>query len=897
MSSHTPRSGRKEGTMDDLLADFLTETNENLAELDLALVTLERTPGDAATLALIFRMVHTIKGTCGFLGLPRLERVAHAAEGVLGKVRDGAISVTPEMVSLVLTALDRVKAILAGLATTGGEPAGDDAPLIAALEATAAGKPAAAATPAAPEPAPAPPPELAPAPAPVAQEAAEAVPAEEEAIPAADAAPPPAAPQGQSAVPEAAAATNVPAATQTIRVTVEVLEDLMTLVSELVLTRNQLLQLARAAEDSGFTAPLQRLSHITSDLQEGVMKTRMQPIGNAWNNLPRLVRDLAREMDKKIDLVMLGADTELDRQVLELIKDPLTHMIRNSGDHGLEKPADRRAAGKPETGRITLNAFHEGGHIIIEVSDDGRGLPVNRIRAKALAQGLATEAELAGMTDGQLQRFIFRAGFSTAAVVTAVSGRGVGMDVVKTNIEKIGGTIDLKSVAGQGTTFVIKIPLTLAIVSALIVQAAGERFAIPQISVVELVRAQRAGSNTAGGGSNSMIERINDTPVLRLRDRLLPLVSLGDLLSLETEGGQAGDATIVVVQVGSTMLGIIVDRVFDTEEIVVKPVAPILRHVTMFSGNTILGDGSVIMILDPNGIARATGIGAGGEIRTAAASTMEASHSGERTAMLLFRAGSEQKMAVPLGLVARLEDIPRDKIEVSCGAPVTQYRGKLMPLIALSGVIDAEKPQQAVLVFSDRDRSMGLMVDEIIDVVEDRLDIQLSGARPGLLGTAVIAGGATDVIDTGYWLTLAWKDWFRDVPHAGESHGARHVLVVEDSSFFRQLLVPSLGAAGYRVTAAASAAEALKLREAGVVFDAILSDIEMPDMSGLEFARAVRESGPWASLPMIALTGHVEPRDVEAGRDAGFTDYVAKFEREALLASLQQCLNEPVAAV
>jgi len=883
--------------MDDLLADFLTETNENLAELDLALVTLERTPGDAATLALIFRMVHTIKGTCGFLGLPRLERVAHAAEGVLGKVRDGAISVTPEMVSLVLTALDRVKAILAGLATTGGEPAGDDAPLIAALEATAAGKPAAAATPAAPEPAPAPPPELAPAPAPVAQEAAEAVPAEEEAIPAADAAPPPAAPQGQSAVPEAAAATNVPAATQTIRVTVEVLEDLMTLVSELVLTRNQLLQLARAAEDSGFTAPLQRLSHITSDLQEGVMKTRMQPIGNAWNNLPRLVRDLAREMDKKIDLVMLGADTELDRQVLELIKDPLTHMIRNSGDHGLEKPADRRAAGKPETGRITLNAFHEGGHIIIEVSDDGRGLPVNRIRAKALAQGLATEAELAGMTDGQLQRFIFRAGFSTAAVVTAVSGRGVGMDVVKTNIEKIGGTIDLKSVAGQGTTFVIKIPLTLAIVSALIVQAAGERFAIPQISVVELVRAQRAGSNTAGGGSNSMIERINDTPVLRLRDRLLPLVSLGDLLSLETEGGQAGDATIVVVQVGSTMLGIIVDRVFDTEEIVVKPVAPILRHVTMFSGNTILGDGSVIMILDPNGIARATGIGAGGEIRTAAASTMEASHSGERTAMLLFRAGSEQKMAVPLGLVARLEDIPRDKIEVSCGAPVTQYRGKLMPLIALSGVIDAEKPQQAVLVFSDRDRSMGLMVDEIIDVVEDRLDIQLSGARPGLLGTAVIAGGATDVIDTGYWLTLAWKDWFRDVPHAGESHGARHVLVVEDSSFFRQLLVPSLGAAGYRVTAAASAAEALKLREAGVVFDAILSDIEMPDMSGLEFARAVRESGPWASLPMIALTGHVEPRDVEAGRDAGFTDYVAKFEREALLASLQQCLNEPVAAV
>ncbi|HVC60615.1 MAG TPA: chemotaxis protein CheW [Acetobacteraceae bacterium] len=874
--------------MDDLLADFLTETNENLAELDLALVTLERTPDDAATLALIFRMVHTIKGTCGFLGLPRLEHVAHAAESVLGKVRDGALSVTPEMVSLVLMALDRVKAILAGLATTGSEPAGDDTPLIAALEATAAGTPAPHAVPVAPE--------SLPAPAQAAREAAEEVPAEEEAVAVAGAAPPPAAPQGRSPAPDTAAATNAPAATQTIRVTVEVLEDLMTLVSELVLTRNQLLQLARSEEDSGFTAPLQRLSHITSDLQEGVMKTRMQPIGNAWNNLPRLVRDLALEMDKKIELVMLGADTELDRQVLELIKDPLTHMVRNSGDHGLEKPAERRAAGKPETGRITLNAFHEGGHIIIEVADDGRGLPVDRIRAKALAQGLATEAEVTGMSDGQLQRFIFRAGFSTAAVVTAVSGRGVGMDVVKTNIEKIGGTIDLKSVAGQGTTFIIKIPLTLAIVSALIVQAVGERFAIPQISVVELVRAQRAGSNTATSGSNSVIERINDTPVLRLRDRLLPLVSLADLLALDTVGDPVGDATIVVVQVGSTMLGIIVDRVFDTEEIVVKPVAPILRHVTMFSGNTILGDGSVIMILDPNGIARATGIGAGGEIRTAAAGAVETVRSGERTAMLLFRAGSAQKMAVPLGLVARLEDIPRDKIELSAGAPVTQYRGKLMPLIALPGAIDETKSHQAVLVFTDRDRSMGLMVDEIIDVVEDRLDIQLSGARPGLLGTGVIAGAATDVIDTGYWLTLAWKDWFRDLPRASEATDTRRVLVVEDSAFFRQLLVPSLGAAGYRVTAAASAAEALKLREAGAMFDAILSDIEMPDMNGLEFARAVRESGAWVSLPMIALTGHVEPRDVDAGRDAGFTDYVAKSEREALLASLQQCLNEPVAA-
>jgi two-component system chemotaxis sensor kinase CheA len=865
--------------MDDLIADFLTETNESIADLDVALVKLERTPDDKDTLSLIFRLVHTIKGTCGFLGLPRLERVAHAGENVLGKVRDGVLTATPDTVTLVLAGLDRIKLIVAGLAATGSEPAGDDGELIDSLNAIAAAeapKPAAAA--AAPEPDEEPSPEVVAAPVP-------------EEMPA----PPPAPAPVQAA---AEAPPGEPVATnQTIRVTVDVLEDLMTLVSELVLTRNQLLQLARTQENNNFTVPLQRLSHITSDLQEGVMKTRMQPIGNAWNKLPRLVRDLSREMDKKIELTMLGADTELDRQVLELIKDPLTHMVRNSGDHGLESPAERRAAGKPETGHITLNAYHEGGHIIIEITDDGRGLPLDRIRAKVLKNGLATEAELAGMSETQLQRFIFRAGFSTAAVVTAVSGRGVGMDVVKTNIEKIGGTIDLKSTPGAGTTFTIKIPLTLAIVSALIVEVGGERFAIPQISVVELVRAQKeAGRGHNEAGSETVIERINDTPVLRLRDRLLPLVNLHDLLALgETHNDDTG-AYIVVAQVGANSLGIIVDRVFDTEEIVVKPVAPILRHVTMFSGNTILGDGSVIMILDPNGIARGTGIGGGGDSKAISSSAADALHSTDRTAMLLFRAGGEQKLAVPLGLVARLEDIPRDKIEVSCGAPVTQYRGKLMPLVALSDSLDTEKPRQSVLVFNDGDRSMGLMVDEIIDVVEDRLNIELSGARPGLLGSAVISGHATDVIDTGYWLTQAAQDWFHGSAQSADNNASRRVLVVEDSDFFRQLVTPILGASGYRVTAVPSAAEALSLRESGTVFDAIVSDIVMPDMDGLDFARAVRAGGAWSRLPMIALSARTEPADVEAGRDAGFTDYVAKFQREALIASLRQCLAEPIAA-
>ena len=902
--------------MDDLLSDFLTETNESLAELDVALVTLERTPDDAETLSFIFRMVHTIKGTCGFLGLPRLERVAHAGENILGKLRDRTLTVTPDIVTRVLAAIDAIKAIVTTLSTTGAEPAGDDAALIAELNAIASNEaPAAKKPPIAIEAAIVPQPDAAPA---------ETTLADVVALPVATIAPakatPPTATPAPATTPLATtplantplvntplantppASTplaitplaNIPAAAQTIRVTVDVLEDLMTLVSELVLTRNQLLQLARNQDNGAFTVPLQRLSHITSDLQEGVMKTRMQPIGNAWNKLPRLVRDLSHDLGKKIELTMIGAETELDRQVLELIKDPLTHMIRNSGDHGLETPAERRAAGKPETGTIVLNAYHEGGYIILEISDDGRGLAVDRIRAKALSSGLATEAELATMTDSQIQRFIFKAGLSTAATVSSVSGRGVGMDVVKTNIEKIGGTIDLKSTVGEGTTFTVKIPLTLAIVSALIVEAGKERFAIPQLSVVELVRASRGQDQAAG--TTSVIERINDTPVLRLRNRLLPLISLTELLKLGSEDRGENAAHVVVAQVGQQIMGIIVDRVFDTEEIVVKPVAPILRHVTMFSGNTILGDGSVIMILDPNGIARASSVGAASDSKLPRHSLVDAQTTTDKTAMLLFRAGDSQRMAVPLGLVARLEDIPRAKIETSCGAPVTQYRGRLMPLIAIDGSIDPERPTQPLLVFAEGDRTMGLMVDEIIDVVEDRLDIELAGVRPGLLGTAVIGGQATDVLDTGYWLMQAWEDWFRGAPRQGSTGGQKHVLLVDDSEFFRQLMVPTLGAAGFRVTAVASAAEALRLRDAGTRFDAIVSDIEMPGMDGLEFARTIRADGPWANLPLLAMTAHTDLQHSRLGRDAGFSDYVGKFEREALVASLRASFAEPIHA-
>ncbi|MCX7369240.1 MAG: chemotaxis protein CheW [Alphaproteobacteria bacterium] len=849
--------------MDDLLSDFLTETHEGLSAVDEALLRLERAPDDAPTLAEVFRQVHTIKGTCGFLGLSRLEKVAHAGETILGLYRDGSLKVTPEGITLIFAAVDAIRKIVVGLEQNGQEPDGDDAAVIAALDAAARGE--SVALPSAP------------------QAKAEA---QVEAAPAA--APAPRTPEAVTEAVQTESAT----AQQTIRVSVEVLEDLMTLVSELVLTRNQLMQLARVSSDSQISVPLQRLSHITSELQEGVMKTRMQPIGNAWAKLPRLVRDLANELGKKIDLEMRGADTELDRQVLELIKDPLTHMVRNSGDHGLEGPADRRAAGKPETGRILLNAYHQGGHIIIEIGDDGRGLPVEKIRAKVLAQGLTTEAELAQMNEHDVLRFIFRPGFSTAQQITSVSGRGVGMDVVKTNIERIGGTIELRSKEGRGTTFTIKIPLTLAIVSALIVQAGGERFAIPQIGVVELVRV---GDEHEG---NTRIEMIKDAPVLRLRDRLLPLVSLSSLLRLREApvGGLKG--YVVVMQVGANVFGIVVDRVFDTEEIVVKPVAPILRHITMFSGNTILGDGSVIMILDPNGVARGAGITAEGRAEDQQTVSVTAGiRSDSSTSLLLFRAGDQTPKAVPLGLVARLEDIPVERIEMSGGTPVVQYRGQLMPMVPIAGHWEAPASgRQAVLVFTEGQRSMGLMVDEILDVVEEPLVIQPGSDRLGYLGSAVIAERVTDVIDTVYWLSHAGGDWFRGDRKSSASHQKPRLLLIDDSTFFRHLVVPALSAAGFDVTAVESPAEALRLRDAGVEFEALISDIEMPEMDGLSFARNVRASGGWMRLPLVALSSRAEPEDVARGREAGFTDYVAKYDRDALLSSLRECLSSPIAA-
>jgi len=866
--------------MDDLLREFVTETNESLDVVDVELVRFEQDPNNAKILDNIFRLVHTIKGTCGFLGLPRLEALAHAAETLMGKFRDGAPA-SSEAVTLILATIDRIKTILESLESDQREPEGADDDLIINLEgmvdriSVGGAKPesehsvgtlvhqvlerplradedtlddlerAFRKTAIEVEPAKAPKP---------ATNAVDAVVKEDE--------------TGKSA-------------NQSIRVTVDTLEQLMTMVSELVLTRNQLLEIVRRHEESEFKTPLQRLSNVTAELQEGVMKTRMQPIGNAWQKLPRIVRDLSNELGKKIDLEMQGADTELDRQVLDMIKNPLTHMVRNSADHGLETAEERRAIGKPEHGLIRLSAYHEGGYIIIRIADDGRGLDTERIKAKAIAQGLVSEAEADKLPEAQIHKFIFAPGFSTAARITNVSGRGVGMDVVRNNIDQIGGTIDVKSVAGAGLSFTIKIPLTLAIVAALIVEAGGHRFAIPQLSVVELVRAR--------SGSEHRIESIKNTRVLRLRDKLLPLVSLRHLFGLDKDAGEIDGGFIVVTQVGSQTFGIVVDGVFHTEEIVVKPMSSKLRHISMFSGNTILGDGSVIMIIDPNGVAQAFGTNVASQLAAAEASEVKpAPSAGSSTSLLVFRAGSMQPKAVPLSLVTRLEEIDAQKIELSNGRHMVQYRGHLMPLISMSENVRVKgEGAQPLLVFSDGSRSMALIVDEIVDIVDDTLNIQVASENAGVLGSAIVRGQATEIVDVGHFLPLAFEDWFRRKEQQVQ-HRPSTVLLVDDSPFFLNMLTPVLQAAGYAVTTAASARDALAILSEGRTFDVAITDIEMPDMDGFQFAEAVRGDPRTGNLPIIALSSVVSPEAIERGRRVGFHDYVAKFDRQGLIAALKE---------
>jgi two-component system chemotaxis sensor kinase CheA len=810
---------------DSVTREFLAESLENLDQIDRSLVALEREPGNRAILSSIFRTIHTIKGNSGFLGFRRLGAVTHAAEDLLHRLRQGELALTQEMTSGLLATLDAVREMLAAIQATGKDGDQDYADLIAELRgllsAPAAPQPASLAGSA---PSVVPPAAPAPAPAAVADVAAPA--------PAAPAAAPPPSDRvaasaakldrdglgeillrlgrvsrdelsealrlqelgdpghvGETLVDrdavrradvvealkgQAVGKPPAPTTTNTLRVDVGLLDKLMNLVGELVLTRNELLRLPATQGEGDATGAYQRLNLLTSELQEGVMKTRMQPIGSIFDKFPRVVRDLAVACGKQVRLEIEGEKTELDKSLIEAIKDPLTHIVRNCVDHGIELPEVRKRLGKPAEGRILIRAFHAGGLVNVEISDDGAGIDLERVKHKAVQHGLVPAEQAARMTDREAIELIFLPGFSTVEAVSALSGRGVGMDVVKTNIERIGGSVDIRSRSHGGTDLRIKIPLTLAIIPALIVIDSGERYVIPQVSLLELVRLEGARARTG-------IERLYDAPVYRLRGNLLPLVYLRQELGLEPQGAAVSDdvVNIVVLQAGDCQFGLVVEDVSDTEEIVVKPLARQLQGNPLFAGATIMGDGRVALILDVLGFAKASRLVteerdhalAEAQRQSAPQPTDE-----ERQSLLLLRSADDGRLAIPLSHVSRLEYFPTHLIERAGGRDLVQYRHAILPLVYLSQVLPERRatPRPApvppegeeqrdegmlqVVVYASGAESVGLVVDRILDIVDEPVTVSCPASRGGVRYSAVVQGRITEVLDLEAILATARGD-------------------------------------------------------------------------------------------------------------------------------------------
>lgn len=668
-----------------ILQEFLLESHEHLGELDHDLLALERNPRAAAPLARAFRALHTLKGTCGFLGFVRLGALAHAGESLLARIRDGAAFDGTSAAALLAT-VDRVRALLAAIERTGGEDAVDDAVLIDALARAATGR----STP----------------------------------TPGADASEPATAASGESG----SSLTDA-----RVRVDVQRLDRLMDLAGELVLARNQLL----AADARALPEATQRVSTLTSQLQAEVMETRLHPVSGAWDRLPRLVRDVARACGREVRLVLEGGETELDRGVLEAIRDPLVHLVRNAVDHGIEPPEERVARGKPREGTLRIRASHAGGRVRIEVADDGAGVAFERVKARAREHGLVTPEREAAMTERDWLELLFHPGFSTATQVTDVSGRGVGLDVVRDRLAAVGGAIEVSTRAGAGTTIELRLPLTLAILPVLVLRSGAERYALPQSAVLEVARVPAEGH-----------ERIAGAEVSRRRGRLLPVVALGELLAVP--GAEPRQGHLVVVHAGAHTFGLRVDAVADTQEVVVRPLDAAHRTLTVFAGATVLGDGGVALILDPAGLARRARIGASGPEPAPAPPPRPAPDEG----WLVCTLRDGWHIGLPLARIVRIEELGRDAVEQLGDQLVTRWRGTMVPLADLAGALDPAHPvsrlsrrRLTAVVTDGPGGAVGWMVEAVLDAARLAATPPPAVARPGVRGSAVLAGLAVDLVD------------------------------------------------------------------------------------------------------------------------------------------------------
>lgn len=857
--------------LEEEIREFVIECNEYMEVLDRDILLLEEDPGDADLIASVFRAVHTIKGTCGFFGFDLLGSLTHVVETILGQIRERERALTPQLVSLILESLDIMRALLRNIESSGVEGPDSTAELQARLEDAA---------------------KMQPRVVPPAEEKLQ-LPDPPQAAPAGslDGTPPPATVIPDPTVPisspamaaiggdeDATSQTQREAnkeaqlAESTIRVDVALLNRLMNLVGELVLARNQLLQ-DTSSQNTALQQTSQRLNLITSELQEGVMKTRMQPIGVVWNKLPRIVRDLAAKCGKLVRIEMDGAGTELDKTIIEAIKDPLTHIVRNSCDHGIEEPDVRHAKGKLREGLLLLRAYHEGGVVNIEISDDGAGIDPQRVKNKAVEKGLIRPEQAVSMSDREATLLIFLPGFSTATQISTVSGRGVGMDVVKTNIEKIGGGVELLNRADVGTTIRIKIPLTLAIIPGLVValrrdveasalhaeDQTRERFIIPQANLLELVRVEAA-------EMKKRVENVHGTPVFHHRGRLLPLIYLGRILQVAQQPQDTEAISIVVLQAESTQFGLVVDGISDTQEIVVKPLGRQLKGLSCYVGATIMGDGRPALILDVAGLARLAQLNAQGRSTAVHGTSSVSTRSRvDPQMLLLFRVGSYERMAVPLALVDRLEEVRLSEVEHSGGRPVLHYRGEILPLLSVDSMktetraIHEVDPTLQIIVFTNGQQRAGLVVDRILDIVNEAITCRRLTSAPPLLGSAVVGGKITDLLDLSSLLASTGENWLgvSDIKCNGQE---RPLLLIDSAPFSREILRGWLMMSGYEVVCAANVNDALvRAREQNGVA-AILLNTHGEEIHKEEFAHAVRLDQMFARTPIVELGNEVGGR-------------------------------------
>ncbi len=973
---------------DEILQGFIEESLEHLADIENDLLAIEEGGADIDVdlVNKVFRAAHSIKGGAGFMGLTVIQNLAHAAENVLGLIRSEKLVPNPDIVNVLLLASDELQQLIEDVENSNDV---DITEHVNALNAIYEGGNAPQASAEPEKQKKSPPQEKKPA-EPVAEDATSAAKEiqveqpqapeqqsnaqpEEQTPPEPEAAPPEPEPTpiptpepapASQPVQRAASKTpqkkpvkktkSAPHKTDTsIRVTVSLLDQLMNLAGELVLSRNQLLQTITSGDVRNAETVGQRIDLVTSELQEAIMLTRMQPIGNVFNKFPRVVRDLSKMLNKQMDLTIVGKDVELDKTIIESINDPLTHLVRNSVDHGIEPPDERARKGKNPKGLIVLKAYHAAGQVVIEISDDGKGLDGNILAETAVNKGLITPEQAKSMSEMERVNLILLPGFSTAKKVTDVSGRGVGMDVVKTNLDQLGGSIEIESEVGKGTTISVKLPLTLAIIPCQIVVTGGERYAIPQVNLEELLRIPAA-------KVKERIERVGNAEVVRLRGNLLPLIRLSDVLDIprtyydpikeevnpdrrekladrrskasplssgresavaseqadnsvtfqrdESDRRQnpASALNIVVVSTGSMKYGLIVDRLQDSEEIVIKPLGRHLQQCKGYAGATIMGDGRIALILDVNNLSQMAGLTSldgterAGELAEAAKNAIIKAK--DKQALLTFSSSPDEQFAVPLNQVERVEKIKITDIEDVGGRRVMQYRGGSLPLVSIDEVAMvqplADRDDLLVIVFNLAGKDIGLLAIGPIDAIEVAADVDpMTLKQTGIMGSSIIGGHTTMLVDIFEIVQTINPDWFAD--HAlseivAEEEGeAPTILIVEDSNFFRNQVHNYMTEAGFNVLEGEDGVEALEVLEEHVdEITMVVTDIEMPNMDGFQLTERIRQNARFSHLPVIALTTLAGDEDVAKGKAVGIDEYHIKLDKERLMECVHRFVKE-----